>query len=56
MQIAADVKLWGIVNFRHRKAILNHIKSVVNGDKSNTNVASVAVVDKEGTDPPTAYL
>ena len=52
-----DVKLWGIENFRHRKAIVKHIESVVNGGiNANNNVACAAVIDKEGTDPPTAFI
>ena len=32
-----DIKSWGITDFRHKKAILKHIKSLINNNNSKQN-------------------
>eukprot|EP01084_Bolivina_argentea_P268764 456597_1 len=46
---SVDIKIWGIKDYRHRKAIYNHIKLLINNKKNKSNY-------NEGTNTPTAYI
>ena len=48
----SDIKSWGIVDFRHKKAVLRHIKSLVDKD-----VKRALIADNEGINiAPTANI
>ena len=51
-----DWKKWGIQNFKERKGLIKHIKSLINKNKNKNNNKQQNINDAEGTNPPTAYI